>query len=101
MEKEVVFTHFRQEKMHLKSHPCYFLGPRGPLGTPLSTRPPVRKKNLDQLYSIINHPRIMPDNAYEILMERGQYLLSFGDDEYKDKDKYKYKIHKYSIWQIA
>ena len=58
------------------------------------------KKNLDQLYSPMNHPRIMPDNAYEILMERGQYLLSFGDDEYKDKDKYKYKIHKYSIGKV-
>ena len=38
-----------------------FLGPRGPLGLPsfvrLSTRPSVRKKNLDQLYSSINHHR--------------------------------------------
>ena len=26
-----------------------FLGPRGPLGTPLSVRPPARKKNLNHL----------------------------------------------------
>ena len=37
----------------------------------------------------------MPDTTYEILMERGQCLLSY-DDEYKDNDKYKYKIHKYT-----
>ena len=34
-----------------------FSGPRGPLGTPLSVRPSVGKKNLDQLYSSINHHR--------------------------------------------
>ena len=38
-----------------------FLGPRGPLGLPSSVRPsdrpPVCKKNLDQLYSSINHHR--------------------------------------------
>ena len=38
-----------------------FLGLRGPLGTPLSVRPfvrpPVGKKNLDQLYSSVNHHR--------------------------------------------
>ena len=34
-----------------------FSGPRGPLGTPSSVRPSVRKKNLDQLYSSINHHR--------------------------------------------
>ena len=34
-----------------------FLGPRGPLGTPLFARPPVGKKNLDQLYSSINQQR--------------------------------------------
>ena len=39
---------------------------------------------------------IMPDTTYEILMERGRCLLSYGDDEYKDNDKYKYKIHKYT-----
>ena len=39
----------------------FFLGPRGPLGLPSlvrsSVRPSVRKKNLDQLYSSINHHR--------------------------------------------
>ena len=34
-----------------------FLGPRGPLELPSFVRPPVRKKNLDQLYSSINHHR--------------------------------------------
>ena len=29
----------------------FFLGPRGPLGTPLYARTPVRAKNLDQQYS--------------------------------------------------
>ena len=32
-----------------------FLGPRGPFGLPSLVRPFVRKKNLDQLYSSINH----------------------------------------------
>ena len=48
-----------------------FLGPRGPLGTPSSVRPFVRssarKKNLNHLWSLINHPRIMPNPSYEIL----------------------------------
>ena len=34
-----------------------FLGPRGPLGSPSFVRPPVGAKNLDQLYSSINHHR--------------------------------------------
>ena len=29
----------------------------------------------------------MPDPSYEILPKRGQCPLSYGDDEYKDKDK--------------
>ena len=35
----------------------------------------------------------MPDPSDEILPQRGQYLLSYGDYEYKDKDNYedKYK----------
>ena len=36
-----------------------FLGPRGPLGTPSSVRPSMGKKNLDQLYSSINHARLV------------------------------------------
>ena len=35
----------------------FFLGPRGPLGTPSFARSPVGKKNLDQLYSSINQQR--------------------------------------------
>ena len=37
--------------------PSTFLGPRGPLGLPSFARSPVRKKNLDQLYSSIIHHR--------------------------------------------
>ena len=35
----------------------YFLGPRGPFGTPSFVRSSVGKKNLDQLYCSINHHR--------------------------------------------
>ena len=34
-----------------------FLGPRGPLGLPSLVSSPVGAKNLDQLYSSINHHR--------------------------------------------
>ena len=33
----------------------------------------------------------MLDPSYEILPQRGQFILSYGDDKYKDKDKEKYK----------
>ena len=36
----------------------------------------------------------MPDPPYEILQQRGQCLLTNGDDKYKDKDKYDYKDRK-------
>ena len=64
-----------------------FLGPRRPLGTPSLVRPFARKKNLNHLYSLMNHPGTNPDLSYEILPERGRCLLSYGDDKYKDKDK--------------
>ena len=35
-----------------------FLGPRGPLIVPSISTRPVRKKNPDHLYSLINHRRI-------------------------------------------
>ena len=45
-------------RFHLRQS---FLGPRGPLGLPSLVRPfarsPVGAKNLDQLYSSINHHR--------------------------------------------
>ena len=56
--------------------------------------PFVRAKNLNNLQSLINHPRIMSDPSYDILPKRG-HLLSYGADKYKgkynDKDKDKNK----------
>ena len=63
----------------------FFLGPRGPLRVPLSVRSSVRKKNLNHLKSLINHPGTNPDMSYEILPERGQCLLSYGDANTKTK----------------
>ena len=45
----------------------------------------VRKKNLNHLLILVNHPRIMSDHSYDILLKRGRCLLSCSDD--KDKDK--------------
>ena len=45
------------------------LGPRGPLGTPLSVRPSVRKKNLHHLYSLINHHRTTVNLSNHIFCE--------------------------------
>ena len=51
----------------------YFLGPRGPLGIPLSVRPSVRPsvgaKNLDQLYSSINQLYDVLDHTNHIFSE--------------------------------
>ena len=55
----------------------------------------------------------MSDHSYDILMKRGQCLLSCTDDKDKDKDKdkmpktpninyifEKYMVQGYQIWQI-
>ena len=47
----------------------------------------VRKKNLNHLLILINHPRIMSDHSYDILLKRGRCLLSCSDDKDKNKDK--------------
>ena len=50
-----------------------FLGLRRPLGVPaiLSMLTCFRIQNPDHLYSLINHPRIIPDPSNDILPKRG------------------------------
>ena len=52
-------AHIKQTQNHDQPKKfVFFLGPRGPLVPPLiPARGPVRAKNLDQLYSYINHHR--------------------------------------------
>ena len=44
-----------------------FLGTRGHLGTASLVSPLVRAKNLNHIWSLINHPRLMQDPSYELL----------------------------------
>ena len=50
-----------------------FLGPRGPLGTPSLVSLPVGAKNMDQLYSSINHHKTTAN-----LSLSGACLVVFG-----------------------
>ena len=49
-------------------------------------RPFICAKNLNNLQSLINHPRFMSEPSYDILPKRGR-PLSYGTEKYKDKDK--------------
>ena len=56
-----------------------FFGPRGPLGLPSLVSLSVRKKNLDQLYSSLNHHRTTA-NLSDIVwcMSGGVWIMSGG-----------------------
>ena len=59
------------------------------------------KKNLEHLYNLKNHPGIMSDPSYDIFPKRGLCLLSYGDDKYKNKEKYNDKRTSKKIISIA
>ena len=60
-------------------------------------RPSVCAENPDHFYSLINHPRIISDHTYNVLMKRGRCLLKYSDVKYKDKDP-TYAIFSESTW---
>ena len=59
------------------------------------------KKNPEHLNNLINHPGIMSDPSYDIFPKRRLCLLSYGDDKYKNKEKYNVKRTSKKIISIA
>ena len=69
--------------------PNFFLGPRGPLIVPLvpvQSRP-VRKKNPDHLYSLINHRKITVNLSKEKKGKREKEKKRKREKEKREKEK--------------
>merc|ERR1712208_215312 len=78
----------------------HFLGPRGPLIEPSmpvrpSVRPPVRAKNPDHLYSLINHRRSTVNLSIEKRGKREKGKRRKGEKEKKRKKGKGEKVKKY------
>lgn len=62
-------------------------------------RPFVRKKNLNHIWCLMDHPRTMPNPS---LLKKGRCLLSYSDDEYEYKYKKNAKQKKFhEEWAIS
>ena len=70
-------------KIFMFRHPSWAIG----AGHPWKKYYPGCCRNINFKINIHPCPRIVQDPWNEILPKRGQCLLSYGDDKYKDKDK--------------